>query len=360
MKTWQNLQANPHLFQRYFVKEYLIQSVREFFLQKSYHELESPILAEALPQERYLNVFNVKLKEKAAYIIPTTETYNKKILAAGLGEHFVITKVARNMEETGPNHLPEFTMLEWYHLNANYKDLMTDTEDLFNFLLPQIADKLLSERELRRFPIDLSLIEALGAKKIVYKENIIDFSKGFLRFSIPELLTDHLKISLEEIQDTRQFIKKAQSLGVNVKQDESWQICYEMLFAQLIEPKLPQNTPFFIYDFPKQICVLTAPKKENPNVCERVEFFIAGQEIGNGYTELLDPMLQKKNFDLEQKARKNLGLEPINYDYDLVEALKSGLPPVAGIGMGLDRIAAILSNTKSIADVNYFPASEWK
>ena len=77
-------------------------------------------------------------------------------------------------------------------------------------------------------------------------------------------------------------------------------------------------------------------------------------------SELLDPMLQKKNFDLEQKARKNLGLEPINYDYDLVEALKSGLPPVAGIGMGLDRIAAILSNTKSIADVNYFPASEWK
>lgn len=360
MKTWQNLKANPHLFQRYFVKEYLIQSAREFFLEKSYHELESPIFAEALPQERYLNVFNVKLKEKLAYIIPTTETYNKKILAAGIGEHFVITKVARNMEEIGPNHLPEFTMLEWYHLNANYNNLMADTEDLFNFLLPRIAEKLLKERELNRFPIDLSLIDALHSKKIVYKKNNIDFSKVFLKFSIPELLSSYLKVSLEEIQDTKQFIQKAQALGVNVKRDESWQICFEMLFAELIEPNLPKNIPFFIYDFPKQICVLTAPKKDNPYVCERVEFFISGKEIGNGYTELLDPLIQKKNFDIEQKARINLGLEPINYDFDLISALKSGLPPVAGMGIGLDRIAAILSNSASIADVNYFPASEWE
>src|SRR2546427_322812 len=126
MKTWQLLKNNPHLFQRYFIKEYLIQACREFFQKRNYHELESALMTSALPQERYLDVLEVEIdpKKDKVYLIPTTETFNKKVLAAGLGEHFVITKVVRGLEDIGPNHSPEFTMLEWYHLDTDYFGLM--------------------------------------------------------------------------------------------------------------------------------------------------------------------------------------------------------------------------------------------
>jgi len=154
MKTWQLLKSNPKLWPRYFIKEYLIQAIRVFFLNRNYHELESPILAPALPQERYLNVLTTTIEQKGkqpqtAYIIPTTERYNKLALAAGIGEHFVITKVCRGQEESGPNHSPEFTMLEWYHLNANYFDLMADCEDLFVYIQKQLDSKMKSANTLK-------------------------------------------------------------------------------------------------------------------------------------------------------------------------------------------------------------------
>jgi elongation factor P--beta-lysine ligase len=124
MKTWQKLKENPSLFQRYYVKEYIIKAIRKFFENRKYHELESPILAPALPQEHYLNLLTVKINSKNGngkntYLIPSTERYNKIILAGGLGNHFTISKVFRDLEETGSNHIPEFTMCEWYHLSTS-------------------------------------------------------------------------------------------------------------------------------------------------------------------------------------------------------------------------------------------------
>lgn len=346
-KTWQNLKANPSLFQSYFVKEYIIRAIRKFFEARNYHELESPILAPALPQEHYLNPLTVKIKvpkgkSKIAYMIPSTERYNKIILAAGLGEHFVITKVFRGLEEASPNHSPEFTMCEWYHLNADYTDLMDDCEELFIFIQKYLCEELLH----KEFSYNLDYLN--------YK---IDLSPKWKRLSVVETLKD-IGINIEDIQDIKAFQKIAKDKGYNIEEEDDWEMIFELIFAQEIEPLLDPNIPTFVYDYPKQLCPLTRLRKDNPLVAQKVELYIAGKEIANGYTELTDGYELEKNFREEEKARAIIGKEPINFDFELINALKSGLPEVAGIGMGIDRIAAIYANVEDIAKVNYFPWNE--
>ncbi len=347
MKTWQRLKANPELFKRYFVKEYLISATRKFFENRGYHELESPILASSLPQERYCDVLETKIEQKGkpskvAYLIPTTETYNKKILAAGLGEHFVITKVARGLEDIGPNHSPEFTMLEWYHLNADYFDLMEDCEELIKFQKKFIDERLGNKVSLQ---FDFQNVQ-------------IDLAQRWERASVRELLQKYADVSLEEIYELEKLKKVMVSKGYNVEHKDDWQTLFELLFANEVEPNFSKVKPTFVYDYPRHLCPLVQVKKNDEKVCEKVELYISGRELANGYTELRDWKEQEKRFKEEQKARIEMGKRTVAFDYDLVEALKSGLPPVAGIGMGLDRLAMIFANAASIADINYFPATE--
>lgn len=347
-KTWQKLKNNPESFQRYFVKEYIIKAIRKFFEDKKYHELESPILAPSLPQEHYLNPLTVELgignkETKKAYLIPSTERYNKLILAAGLGNHFVISKVFRDLEETGPNHSPEFTMCEWYHLDADYYDLMNDSEELFIYIQRFLCKEL--------FKKDFSNI-------LTYGENIIDLTPKWDRLSVVDALKNYCSINLEDIQNLNEFRKIAKNKGYNISEKDDWEIVFELIFANEIEPHLNLNKPTFVYDYPKQLCPLTKLSLKNPLVAQKFELYIAGKEIANGYTELIDWKEQEKRFKDEEAQRNIIGKEPIKFDKELIAALKLGLPEVAGIGMGIDRIAMIFANAKSIADINYFPASE--
>lgn len=358
MKTWQKLKNNPELFERYFVKEYMIQTCRKFFENRNYHELESPILSPALPQERYLDVLSTNIEfedhtTKKLHLIPSTETFNKKILVAGIGNHFVITKVFRGLEQISPNHSPEFTMLEWYELGNNYFDLMNSIEDL----VIQIIDSLKQKSKLVQY--NKMKLEN-DNYKIVYSDNVINFQEGWQRFSVRELLRQYVEIELENIQTVEGIYKFAMSKNLPVSSNMDWQTIFEIIFSDLVEPNLDWSTPIFIYDFPKILCPLTKPKDSDPLVSEKVELYIAGKEIANGYTELLDWEEQEMRFLEEQKARKEMGKPDVNFDYDFVEALKAGMPPVAGIGMGLDRLAMILADAKNISDINYFPASEWE
>lgn len=347
MRTWQTLKQNPSLWQRYFVKEYLIHSLRSFFLDKDYHELESPILTDALPQERYLDVFELQLDSltsgaKTAYLIPSTETFNKKILAAGLGNHFVITKVFRGLEQISPNHSPEFTMLEWYDLNADYQELMRDCETMIPRAVAYIKDKL----------------KQPYTGQLIYQGLTIELEQNWYRFSISELVERHLGTTLANITDLAKLKQLAADKGIKLNASEDWQTVFELLFANLIEPNLPKDRPLFLYNYPRVMCPLTKVSEEDPLVCEKVELYIAGRELGNGYSELIDAAEQRRRFEQEQAARAALGKKPVNIDLDLVAAIASGMPVVAGMGMGIDRLAMIIADAKSIADINYFPASE--
>lgn len=347
LKTWQKLKNNPELFNRYYIKEYIIKAARKFFEKQGYHEFESPILSSSLPQERYLEILKTDIKlahgaSKIAYLIPSTETFNKRILAAGLGNHFVISKVFRGLEEIGPNHSPEFTMLEWYHLEGDYFDLMEDCEQLVLSILKYIAEKQ----------------KKVFKTKVRYQGREINLKAPWHRISIPETLKKSAGLELEEILTLEKIKKAAKKKGYKIQKDDDWQIIFEQIFLNEVEPHLPKDRPVFVYNYPKIMCPLVKTNSQNPNVCEKVELYIAGKEIANGYTELRDWKEQKGRFIEEQEMRKKLGKENIEFDYDLIEALKSGIPDVAGIGLGIDRLAAIFADAKSISEINYFPASE--
>lgn len=367
MRTWQLLKNNPTLFPRYFAKEYIIKASRKFFEDRNYHELESPIITTALPQERYLDVLETEIelrnnKKVKAYLTPTTETYNKKILSAGLGNHFVITKVLRGLEDIGVNHSPEFTMLEWYELGNTYINLMDSTEELLRFI--KIYIELTNTYNIKELS-NLSVTEILSLKEvkdidlsIKYQGNTINIKDPFYRFSISEILKKYLNIELSDITDTNTFINFAKKRGYKVDNNDEWQTIFELIFASEIEDKLPIDKPVFLYDFPKIMCPLTKENPNNPLVCQKVELYILNKEIANGYTELTDGIEQEKRFKEEEKAREKLGMKKISFDTDLVEALKLGIPEVAGIGMGLDRLAMIYANAKNISEINYFPVNE--
>lgn len=351
MKTFQKLRENPELFERYFVKEYTIHAIREFFLGKGFHELESPILSDALPQERYLDVLETKIElqngeNKSAYLIPSTETWNKRILAAGIGNHFTVSKVFRGLEGISPNHAPEFTMLEWYETDKTYIDLMSTTEELIRFILDYINAK-----DMKKFKYQNYTIKYQGQK--------INFASSFNKFSVDELMKNYLDVGVNEVAVESGMKKLASNLSIVFNNSHSWQDLFDIIFSDYIEPKLPLDKPSFIYDYPSQMCPLTKTSALNPLVSEKVELYIAGKEVANGYTELLDPDLQRMNFEREQAEREKLGKRPVKLDEDIINALEMGLPDVSGIGLGIDRLVMILTNSESISDVNYFPASEW-
>lgn len=338
MYNWQSLAENPQLWSKYLVKQEIIRATRAFFEAKGYNELESPVLSPSLPSERYLNFLSTKVGERELYLIPSTERYNKIGLAAGIGNHFVVTKVFRGLEQVGPNHRPEFTMLEWYHLDGTYFDLMDDTQALI-----------------------LSMLDRLGKSdyKITYQGAEIDFGGEWHRFSVDDLLQKYAGLSVAEISEWQKLKEIVIDLGFlqNKEATESqmsWQDLFELLFFNKVEVHLDPNKPTFIYDYPKILAPLAAPNPKNSAVSQKVELYIAGKEIANGYTELRDASLLEANLREEYAARSQMGLPLAKFDDELIAAIQSGIPTVAGIGMGLDRLAMILADAASLNDISLF------
>jgi len=338
MYSWQTLASNPQLWPKYLVKQEIIRATRSFFEARGYRELESPILSPALPSERYLNFLATEVGGRELYLIPSTERYNKIGLAAGIGNHFVVTKVFRGLEQISPNHRPEFTMLEWYHLVGTYFDIMNDTQTLV-----------------------CSMLERLGNTnyKITYQGGEIDFSGNWHRQSVDELLQQHANLSVSDIADWNDLKQIVIDLGFLQNKDAtesqmSWQDLFELLFFNKVEANLDPHKPTFIYGYPRILAPLAAPDPENPLVSQKVELYIAGKEIANGYTELRDGDLLEKNLRAEYAARELMGLPVAKFDDELIAAIHSGIPAVAGIGMGLDRLAMILADAKSLDEISLF------
>lgn len=344
-------------FSKIFFKEFVIKGCREFFFDKNYHELEVPIITKCLPTERYLEPFSVGIKKKdkfvdIGYLLPTTERFNKIALSKGIKNHFVITKVARAMEEESVFHHNEFTMLEWYQLNSNYFDLMQECEELILFLIKFVLKEF--KKEFYKKEYQISIPQNISNNNINFQGNLIDISMPWYRISLPEAIKKFTGLSVESFLDFRTLKTFLKKNNIRVLDEYDWQFLFEILFSEFVKENLPKDKPVFVYDYPQKICVLTKSKSSNAKLCERVELFISGIEIANGYTELLDYKKQEKFFKREEKARNFLKKIKINYDYELIDSLKNNIPDVAGIGMGLDRLVMILSNSKSISEINLF------
>lgn len=315
MQTWQRIKNDPKLLNQYLVREKVMDTIRSFFKNQGFKEVFTPTLVPIPSIEPNLEVFKTELRtskgvKRDGYLIMSPEFSIKKLLAAGIGNCFEITKCFRNEEEVSPLHNPEFTMLEWYRINADYKDVMNDFEQL--------------------------LIGIIGSEKMVYQGQEYDLSSPWPRITVSDA-----------------FKKYANKDVLKVSDEEFYKI-----FFNEIEPALAKShKPFFIYDYPISQASLSRPAKD-PRFAERFEVFLAGVELGNCFSELTDGMEQKRRFEMDLAERKRLGKTIYPIDEDLIEALKSGLPPVSGIAVGVDRLIMLASDVSNVADTMFFPAQE--
>jgi lysyl-tRNA synthetase class 2 len=290
------------------VREKVVDDIRFFFKSQGFREISTPILVPTPSCEPNLEVFETELRTskgagRRGFLIMSPEYSIKKLLAEGIGNCFEITKCFRNEEEVSRLHNPEFTMLEWYRVNANYFDVMNDFENLF--------------------------LKIVGGNQLSYQGENYDLTPPWPRISVAEAFSG--KIPEEE----------------NFSQD----------FFNLVEPKLTaSHRPAFVYDYPKYQASLA--KINSQGFAERFEVFLAGLELGNCFTELTDAVEQKKRFEKELSERKAAGKTEYPIDEDFIKALEAGLPEVSGIAVGVDRLVMLAADAVDISETLFFPASK--
>jgi elongation factor P--(R)-beta-lysine ligase len=321
-----------------FIREEIIKSAREFFFAKSFHEVITPTLATALPLEPTLYAFETNWKtihgDKKTFLTASPESGLKKMLAAGIGNCFAIAKSFRNLEDAGNTHIPEFLLLEWYRENATYKDIMDDTQNLILYIKQHV------DHYRKKTPDN----------HLMYQGKTIDTTTPWKTYSFVDLYTQYAGISLEQVIDEEALIKVAKSKGYETI-GATWEQLFNQLFLNEIEPHLGSN-PCFITDFPAKMSPLCKPQREKPYLAERFEVYIAGMELGNGNTENTDTKSVKAVFDAEQEYRNEKGILTPPIDDIFLQSLDAmNGKSIAGIGLGIDRLAMIFADVTDISEV---------
>ena len=312
----------------------IIKLIREFFERKDFIEVETPMMhpipggAAARPFITYHNALDMKL-----YLRIAPELYLKRLVVGGFERVFEINRNFRN-EGISIQHNPEFTMLEFYMAYATYLDLMTFTEELFNYLLNELY----------------------GTNKITYQGVELDFTSPWDHLTVKEAIVKYSDgyVDDEEKLDDIEFLKKyAKELEIELKGNEPKGKILMEIFEEVAEEKLIQ--PTFVTDFPLDVSPLARKNSHNPEVVDRFELYIYGREIANAFSELNDPFDQKQRFLKQLEEREKGDEEAHRMDEDYIRALEYGLPPTAGEGIGIDRLVMLLTDQPSIRDVILFP-----
>ncbi|HEV3008263.1 MAG TPA: lysine--tRNA ligase [Burkholderiales bacterium] len=323
-----DLIVNPQVKEVFSRRTKIIQTLREVLAADGYVEVETPMMqpipggAAARPFKTHHNALDMDL-----YLRIAPELYLKRLVVGGLERVFEINRNFRN-EGISTRHNPEYTMLEWYCAYEDWRYMMAHTERLV--------------REAAR---------AVGRLTASYQGRTIDFSRPFVRLSIPEALRKQGIAG--DLRDRKLLSAKLTGLGVEHTKDQGWGALQLMLFEAIAERHLVE--PTFVTDFPAEVSPLSRRRDGDPEVADRFELFIDAKEIANGFSELNDPEDQAARF-LEQARLKDAGdQEAMYYDADYVRALEYGLPPCAGCGLGVDRLVMLLTDSPSIRDVILFP-----
>ncbi|HWQ38663.1 MAG TPA: lysine--tRNA ligase [Burkholderiales bacterium] len=327
-----DLIVNPETRRTFEVRSRIVQSIRNFFVDRGYLEVETPMMqplpggAAARPFVTHHNALDMDL-----YLRIAPELYLKRLVVGGLEKVFEINRNFRN-EGISTKHNPEFTMLEFYEAYQDYHYLMDLTEEL-----------------LRKVAVD-----AVNTTTPVYQGETIDFGKPFDRLTMSEAIAKYNpRYALSEL-DKAEYLKVALApFDVEVFPSDSVGVLQLKLFEQTTEAKLVQ--PTFIVAFPTDVSPLARRNDANPAVTDRFELFICGREIANGFSELNDPEDQAERFRRQADAKAAGDEEAMFYDADYIRALEYGLPPAAGEGIGIDRLVMLLTDSPSIRDVILFP-----
>ena len=350
MKTWQKLRKHPQLWERYFIREKVLTAIRRFFLDRGFHEVETPYLTGSLPPESYLDVFETTLldrnrKRTRAFLPTSPEPFLKKLLVAGIGNCFSLPKSFRNTEDKSKTHNPEFTILEWYRVDADYTDIMRDCEELLLFINAYLMRSGKGEGTSR--PTEL-----------VYQGKRVDIAAPWERLTMIEAFKTYAHINLEHALEREPLAKLAKAKGYRVAATDEWEEIFHQIFLNEVEPHLGRRKPTILYEYPSDLAALAELKKDDDRFAERFEFYVEGLELGDAYTELTDWEEQLARFELEEAERSRLGKIAHPIDMDFIEALKVGMPRAGGIAVGVDRLIMLFADASDIADTLFFPAKD--
>lgn len=305
--------------------------IRRWLDDRGYIEVETPNLqaipggAEARPFVTHHNALDRELYLRIAH-----ELYLKRLVVGGFEKVYELGRVFRN-EGISPWHQPEYTMLELYEAYADYGDIARLLEELVSHLA----------------------LEICGTTKLTYKGRVLDLTPPWKRVAMLDLIEEHAGVRLDVRMPVEELRSTAQRLGVRT--EDAWgagKLVVE-IFEKTTEPNL--WGPVLVLDHPAEVSPLARDHREIPGLVERFEPIVAGKEIGNAFSELTDPDIQRERFE-QQVARRAGGDEEAHlYDADYVRALEYGLPPTGGLGLGIDRLVMILSGEENIRDVTLFP-----
>ncbi|MGB2862731.1 MAG: lysine--tRNA ligase [Sedimentisphaerales bacterium] len=319
-----DLWANPEVMERFKTRSAIVTTIREFLVSRDFLEVETPMMqtvaggAAAKPFITHHNSLDMDL-----FLRISPELFLKRLLVGGMEKVFEINRNFRN-EGLSRQHNPEFTMIEVYQAYADYNVMMDLTEEVVSLCLEKHGD----------------------GKQIQFGELTIDFTRPWRRAKYADLLKEYAGCDIDDIETVR---AKARKLELDEAQMDDVVVANEV-FEATVENNLVN--PTFVIDYPAQLCPLTKRKKDDPKYAERFELFIGRMELANAYTELNDPAIQEENFHIQLRGQEET---MATMDSDFIAALKYGMPPAGGLGIGIDRLIMVLTGAESIRDVVLFP-----
>lgn len=330
-RRYLDLVCNPQVRENFEKRSVIIRTIRNYLDSQEFLEVETPILnvipggAAARPFITHHNAMDIEL-----YLRIAPELYLKRLIVGGLERVYEIGRQFRN-EGMDTKHNPEFTLLELYQAYTDYKGMMEITEQLIS----RCAEA------------------ACGKTTVVWGDKEINLKPPFRRLTMCEAVLQYAGVDFDQISDFEAAKKVAEERGLEVEPGMGKGDIFNLFFETYVEDQLIQ--PTFIYDYPVEISPLTKKKPGSPELTERFELFINGAEFANAYSELNDPIDQRERFANQLKKRE-LGDEEANrMDEDFCMALEYGMPPTGGMGMGIDRLTMLLTDSSSIRDVLLFP-----
>ena len=338
-KRYLDLIMNPDVLETFRKKTKIIAALREFFDKKGFVEVETPLLqvlyggAQAKPFITHIHAWDMDM-----FLSISPELYLKRLLVGGFERVYTICKNFRN-EGVDRSHNPEFTMLEAYQAYADYEDMMKLVEDYWDYCCKKVNGST---------KVNYTIRDENNKEKQV----VIDFKAPWKRMTMPEAIKEFQGIDVLEMEE-KEIIDYVQQKEIKYDGTLNWGYAVELIFEEFCEPKLIQ--PVHITDYPRGSTPLCKVSRKNNRLLERFESYAGGFELGNSYSELNNPIVQRRLLEEQSRQDVKFGGVRKDVDTDFIEAIETGMPPAGGIGYGVDRMIMFLTNADSLRDVILFP-----
>ncbi|NLJ41801.1 MAG: lysine--tRNA ligase, partial [Clostridiales bacterium] len=326
-----DLIVNPEVRETFVIRSKVIQAIRRYLDERGFLEVDTPILhntaggASARPFITHHNTLDIDM-----YMRIALELHLKRLIIGGFDKVYEMGRIFRN-EGMSVKHNPEFTMIELYQAYADYNDIMDLTEDM----------------------IYTVAMDVLGSAEVQYEGQTIDLTPAWKRMTMIEAVKEHTGLDFNQIDSNEDIVKALKGIGIEDHKTVTWGEALNLVFEERVEEKLIQ--PTFITEYPVEISPLAKKMATDPRLTYRFELFIVSRELANAFSELNDPIDQRERFIAQSRKRTAGDEEAHMMDEDFINALEIGMPPTGGLGIGVDRLIMLLTNSHSIRDIILFP-----